>query len=268
MTPRPTSGRVFAAGRRVRLGDADPQGRVRLDALARYLQDVSRDDSADADYPEPMAWVVRRTLIEVARFPRFQEWLDLSTWCSGFGGRWAERSTELRGDRGGAVNAVSVWVHVDGRTGAARQLPEEFHRLWGASAAGRRISARLVLPPEPPPDGAVRVPWRMRAADLDVMNHMNNAAHWSALVEAVARLGRLGRSGPASRPGSPPSSPTTGPTRCRRAELEHIAPIGADRPPALWAAPVPGGTAAWLTTEGAPATAARFSTSSPPQPPM
>ena len=42
--PRPTTGRTFAAERRVRLSDIDAHGRVRLDSVARFLQDVAIDD--------------------------------------------------------------------------------------------------------------------------------------------------------------------------------------------------------------------------------
>ncbi|MEZ5168258.1 MAG: hypothetical protein R2695_17915 [Acidimicrobiales bacterium] len=65
ITPRPTAGRVFEAGRRVRLGDVDPSGRCRLDAVVRHLQDVARDDSADSELNDPMNWIVRRTLLQV-----------------------------------------------------------------------------------------------------------------------------------------------------------------------------------------------------------
>ena len=47
LVPVPGRGRVYTASRRVRLGDADPGGRLRLDAIARYVQDVSDDDTRD-----------------------------------------------------------------------------------------------------------------------------------------------------------------------------------------------------------------------------
>lgn len=285
ITPRPGQGRVFEAGRRVRLGDISPDGKVRFDALARYLQDIARDDSADAEYPDPMAWVVRRTLIEASHFPRFQEWLELSTWCSGFGSRWAERSTEIRGDRGSVVHAVSVWVHVNPGSGMPMKLSDMFHRTWGASAAGRRVSARLVLPQEPSPQSK-RLNWTLRVSDLDVMNHMNNAAHWSALVEAAARLGvrgnrtaarsdgiatagpgaaaALGHPFPGSGAGDAAREPDDSAHESHwrvRGEIEHIAPVSAaDQRIRLWAAAkAPFGMTAWLTVDGIAATAARLS---------
>src|SRR5947207_12307857 len=88
--PPPARGRVYTGRRRVRLGDASPGGRLRLDAAARYLQDVSNDDTRDGGLDDE-GWVVRRTTLEVVAFPVMGEELELRTFCSGTGGRWAER---------------------------------------------------------------------------------------------------------------------------------------------------------------------------------
>ena len=77
ITERPTTGRVFEGGRRIRLGDVDATGRCRLDAAVRYLQDVARDDSANSNLIDPMTWVVRRVMLEVHVSPMFQEWVDV-----------------------------------------------------------------------------------------------------------------------------------------------------------------------------------------------
>lgn len=188
ITPKPAVGRVFETGRRIRLGDVDPTGRCRLDATVRHLQDVARDDSADSELADPMNWVVRRTMLEVHRAPVFQEWVELATWCSGHGGRWAERRTELRGADGAHVEAVTIWIFVDGETGAPKKLQPDFFELYGASAGERTVSARLQLPTTPP-DTAVGEPWAVRYADLDVLAHVNNAVQWAPIEEVAHRVG-------------------------------------------------------------------------------
>ena len=76
----------------MRLGDVSPSGRLRLDAVARYLQDVSADDTADAALPDARGLGgAHARVIEVAPFPRYLEPLALATWCSGTGSHWAER---------------------------------------------------------------------------------------------------------------------------------------------------------------------------------
>jgi len=58
--PPPAAGRVFTAGYPIQRTDVTPDGRLRLDALARDLQDVAEDDVADSGLAEPCDWLVRR----------------------------------------------------------------------------------------------------------------------------------------------------------------------------------------------------------------
>jgi acyl-ACP thioesterase len=181
--PPPSHGRVYTGARRVRLGDASPGGRLRLDALARYLQDVSNDDTRDGGLDDD-GWVVRRTALRAERIPVIGEELVLQTFCSGTGGRWAERRVRVRGDQGGAVEAVSLWVHVDMVTGRPVPLTARFFELYGEAAGGRTVRARLSHPD--PPTGPGR-PWPLRATDFDVMSHMNNAVYWATVEEELRR---------------------------------------------------------------------------------
>ena len=200
LVPRPAAGRIFEEARRVRLADVDPAGRVRLDATTRYLQDLSADDTADAALEEAEAWVVRKTVIEVRKVPRYLEALELATWCAGIGSHYAERRISIVGERGGAVEAATTWVHVDPRRGRPARVPAGFEDLYGEASGGRRITARLTHP-DPPAAGVERSPWPLRATDFDVLAHVNNAAYWEAVEESL--LDRGERRGPV------------------RAELEH-----------------------------------------------
>ena len=91
LLPLPPRGRRYRAHRTVRLADVDPAGELRLDAIARYLQDVASDDALDAGLPNPFGWIVRRTLIRVDHAARLGERVDLTTYCTGSGRSWAER---------------------------------------------------------------------------------------------------------------------------------------------------------------------------------
>jgi acyl-ACP thioesterase len=212
LVPQPEDGRVFRSGRRVRLADADPSARLRLDSCARYLQDIGNDDTADSGIDDPRTtWVVRRAVIDVHTPPRWREWLDLATWCGGLGARWAERRLSMVGDRGGRVEIATLWIHVHVGSGMPARLPETFLDAYGASAGGRKVSTRLWL--GDPPVGAAAEPWSVRAVDIDLLGHVNNAAYWAAVEEQVepgtafahALLGRPHRAvieyGPGIAPG-------------------------------------------------------------------
>ena len=186
--PLPSSGRRFETTRRVRLADAEPSGRLRLDALARFLQDVGNDDTADAGFDTATPWIARRTAVRATDggWPRIGERLEITTWCGGTGSHWAERRTRLVSPTA-TVDVAATWVHIDEASGRPQRLPRWFEETYAPAAQGRTISARLRFD-APPPD-AVAWSWPLRWADLDVLGHVNNAATWEVVEEACRRRG-------------------------------------------------------------------------------
>lgn len=185
--PFPTSGRTFSSHRTVRLGDVTPRGRLRLDATARYLQDIATDDALDGAYDDPHGWVVRRTEMWVHQFPKYLDALRLETWCGGVGSHWAERRTRItvvNEEAAVAIEAAALWVRVDLATLKPRPLSEHFRTLIGEAAAGRRISARLHVGRDlgdQPADSSSHFP--LRFTDFDAIGHLNNAVYWEPLEE-------------------------------------------------------------------------------------
>jgi len=186
LSPEPGIGRVYRSTLKIRLSDAAQDGRLRLDAMARYMQDVASDDVADADADDDAyTWVVRRTVIDVVSPFGADSAVALSTWASATGPRWAGRRTTIAGDAGGRVEAESLWVLIERRTSRLARLPAAFDALYAASTLGRTISAKLELDPEPAPS-AIRRPWPLRVTDIDVLGHANNAVYWAAVETAIA----------------------------------------------------------------------------------
>lgn len=220
----PQSGRIFSHRRRINTGDVSPNGRVRLDSLSRMLQDVSDEDTCDAKFPPNEGWVVRRADMGIAQFPVFREWIDVATWCSGIGSRWAERRVRIEGDRGGRVDAAVLWVHLD-PSGRPARLPDRFHGLFAEAARGRKIRARLYH--DARPDELVSEAFTLRFCDFDVMDHVNNATSWVPVEEA--RAARKGFNAPL------------------RVSVEHPAPIDMGAKPMVGVRDVDGGFDLWIT---------------------
>jgi acyl-ACP thioesterase len=185
LVPRPRAGRVFEQIMRPGFADCAPSGRVRLDALARWLQDVAYADVVEADMAHTAVWVVRRTRIRVERFPSFGETYALATYCSGMGRMWAERRTSIArlGESSSDVETVSLWVHLDPEHWRPVPFSDEEISLYGPSAGGRRVTARLRHPLPGALEGGS--PWSFRATELDIAGHINNTAYWQPLEEEL-----------------------------------------------------------------------------------
>ena len=181
MPSRPTAGRSFAVARQIRRSDMDATGRLRLDAVARYLQDVATDDGAETGWGAPEhLWVVRRYVIHVVMPFLDDREVELVTWGSGVGAAAAGRRTSLTGDSGGRIEADSVWIHLspDGRAARLGGFG-----VYAESAAGRVVSTKKAL--ADPPSDAAGARWPLRATDVDVLGHVNNAVHWQVVEDVV-----------------------------------------------------------------------------------
>ena len=177
----PTAGRVFQRSIAPGFADCAPSGRTRLDSLARWLQDVAYADIADAGLAEAAVWVLRRTRIQVRRWPRFGEEFELATFCSGMGRMWAERRTTVSrsSEDEPDVEAVALWVHLDPEHWRPVPLGRTELELYGPSAGDRRVTARLRH--AAPLGDAPSATWTFRSTELDIADHINNCAYWQPL---------------------------------------------------------------------------------------
>ena len=66
LTALPDGANPYSTVRTVRTGDVDTGKRLRLDGVARYLQDIGTDNlvAVGANDSDPL-WIVRRTVVDV-----------------------------------------------------------------------------------------------------------------------------------------------------------------------------------------------------------
>jgi acyl-ACP thioesterase len=189
IVPVPDSGRVFGLSMRPGLADCAPSGRMRLDAIARWCQDVASADVADAGVADHAFWILRRTHIRVHRFPVINETCVVRTFCSGVGRLVAERRTviaPLQTPAAALVDVASLWVHLDPATRRPSNVTQdEIDALATSRYRDRAISHRLTHPRPDPGSGARLFDWHFRRVDTDVADHVNNAVYWEVLEEEL-----------------------------------------------------------------------------------
>jgi acyl-ACP thioesterase len=183
LVPQPASGRTFRTTYRIRLSDTDATGRLRLDAVARYLQDAATDDVSETGWGAPEhLWVLRSVRIDVVVPFLDDQAVAVVTWGSSFSSLAAGRRWSLTGDAGGSIEVDSTWVHLRPDARPAR-IGSGFDG-YAEAAQGRVASTKLTLAP-PALDGK-RTSWSLRATDVDRMGHVNNAAYWAAVEHRLA----------------------------------------------------------------------------------
>lgn len=182
LVPPPPTGRTFVVRYKIRLSDTDATGRLRLDAVARFLQDAAIDDVEETGWGAPEhLWVLRAVRIDVLRPCLGDTSVEIRTWGSSFAPLAAGRRWSLVGDAGGSIEVDSTWIHLD-RDARPARIGSGFDD-YAEAAQGRSASTRLTL--AGPPEGSPRMPWPLRSTDVDLMGHVNNAAYWSAVEHCL-----------------------------------------------------------------------------------
>ncbi len=176
-------GRLYSSDRKVRLGDVDSTGRLRIDSLLRYAQDFSTDDTDDSQAANSTGWVVRSVQIMATKPAQLGEILSMKTACTGLGKRWAERRIEIRGDMGANYDLAVLWICLDLETRRPTPLSRDFVEAYSEASQGRTVSARRVL--EELEGSTQQTDWPLRRSDFDVYGHINNAAY-GAVIEELA----------------------------------------------------------------------------------
>ncbi len=183
---RPSGAPAFEQSRQVRLGDTDADERLRLDAIARYLQDIGFDNlDAVAEGDLHPAWIVRRTVIDVLAPIEFRDTVHLSRWSSALSNRWCNMRVRIEGERGGLVETEAFLININPDTMQPGRMTDTFMAPMLAHTTEHRLRWRAALAPAPA-DGSPVERFHLRVTDFDRMGHLNNAVYWEALEQVLA----------------------------------------------------------------------------------
>lgn len=176
--PGETMNRQFLLTHTVRYDECNCDGVLTPVAFLRYMQDIAAQDAEDAQLSGDGYWIVKRTTISFAASVPIHTRLVLKTYGIGFSRITAGRGYEAHvaerdGEGKPVIVARTLWVYVDAR-GRPMRLPGDTAQIWLPDGP-RPPQSETPLPPAPSEEPE-RTVASVRFSDLDLMNHMNNAA--------------------------------------------------------------------------------------------
>lgn len=191
--------RFFEATYRVRTGDVDQEMRVRLDAVARYLQDVANDNIEVTDFhaTDPF-WIVRRTIIDVIRPISWPADVTAQRWCGALSTRWTNMRVRLTAEHEtnrfnpeprepGLIETEAFWINVNDQ-GMPSRLTDDAFEMLSSMTDVHRLRWKSMNPETAPAAADVALPDRehvLRSTDFDPFKHLNNAAYLEAVEDEL-----------------------------------------------------------------------------------
>ena len=181
----------YLTGYRVRFDEAGPDGLVRASTLLRYAQDVAWRHSEHLGFDRGwyqergLGWVVRGLELELREPIPMGHTLRVSTAVVGHRRIWARRLGECRLADGTLAATVSTdWVLLDARNRVVR-IPADF----GVAFANPEVRSEIVRVPVMEGAPVRTSAFRVRASELDPLDHVNNAVYVDWVDEALEAAG-------------------------------------------------------------------------------
>jgi len=177
----------------VRTREVDTAGRLKLSAIADYLQEAAAHHTHHVQIglyqlkPHNLTWILSRLRINIIRYPTWGEKLTVTTWPKGDNHLAAARDFRITDQRGQPVAAAtSIWFLLDLHTFKPRPiavLPTPFH-------VDRTLPEAIAEAPGKVPSVASELKPALTSApqpsDIDINGHLNNACYFDWLANSLA----------------------------------------------------------------------------------
>jgi acyl-ACP thioesterase len=185
LSPRPTTGYVYQTSWPVMTGDIDQHLELRLDGVARYIQEAGAGNLVDAgEAEEHPHWIVNRTVIDVKEPLAFPNTVTLSRWCSALSTRWCTMRVDLVGSEGGLIETEGFWIAINSNTLTPMRVSDTLVEKFASTTDEHRLKWQRWLE-HPAPQQDVQL-FPLRRTDIDIFEHVTNTAYWHAVHEVMA----------------------------------------------------------------------------------
>jgi acyl-ACP thioesterase len=185
LSPMPETGYVYRTAWPVATGDIGADLNLRLDGVARYIQEVGAENLVDSgEAEEHPHWLVQRSVIDVIEPIDFPNEVSFSRWCSALSSRWCTMRVDLVGSDGGRIETEGFWIAINAKTFTPQRVSDTLIERFASTTDIHRLKWRPWLTDPEQPDKSA--PFPLRRTDIDIFEHVTNTAYWHALHEVMA----------------------------------------------------------------------------------
>ncbi|MBX9642047.1 MAG: acyl-[acyl-carrier-protein] thioesterase [Mycobacteriaceae bacterium] len=186
----PDSGYVYQTGWRLTTSDIDEHMSLRLDGVARYIQEVGAEHLADAGLAEVHPhWIVLRTVIDVIEPIKLPSDITFRRWCAALSTRWCSMRVRLEGSAGGRIETEGFWLCVNKDTLTPSRLVDDCIERFGSTTENHRLKWRPWLTEQV--QNGTETPFPLRRTDIDPFEHVNNTIYWHGVHEILSQFPEL-----------------------------------------------------------------------------
>ena len=176
----------------IRASEMDFKGHLSVRALCELLQEAGGNHAqalgvgVDQLIPQGWTWVLREWQFEMLAWPRWRDEVTIETWPSGLDEMVATRDFRLHDGGGRSIGrATSRWMMVDFRRRRPIRMPDAVRAIRRPERSG--LAADTLPRGGPASEPGLAVDYRVRFADLDINEHVNNVSYVEWVLETVPR---------------------------------------------------------------------------------
>lgn len=175
---------------KIRASEAGTDGTATLPALCSLLQETAGNNALDLNFDisqlqeKDLTWVLHRMHIKIHKYPAWREEIQIKTWPSAGDALRTYRDYKVMDKNGEELGVcLSYWMMLNMKTRRPVRIPKELLELRLSSPGHTlKVKTNKILPPGNP---TAEKSFRVRKADLDMNNHLNNARYVDWLIETL-----------------------------------------------------------------------------------
>ncbi len=173
---------------RVRAIEIDGSGLIQPIPLLDYILEAAGEHAFSGGlgvtdlFKKGVTWVLSRFHVEIVRYPRWGERVEIRTWPSGKAPLFAIRDYEISGENGPVATATSSWLIVDLKTRRPVRTPE--HLEGFPLLEKRALADDFASLPSPERTDLVKE-FPVFFSDIDINRHVTATVYIHRALESV-----------------------------------------------------------------------------------